>query len=198
VLRVNTTVIAIVTTDQTRVKTATARNVSVHSPDGDEPALDRSAMAWAAAKQARTTYFVHDADPLADVATAWADFFDGTAPMGTIEVVREQVLARWRAESVTLPDYYLIDRPEDLPTTLRHWYLGILAGAAVQRVVAIEPNRSIADHLCTLSSGRWWPTLDTILAGIEHVVPDQLDTPAEATPETRLFTPNRQVTRLDD
>ncbi len=175
VLRVNTTVVAIVTADQQLVERSAAPNVAIGRPDPELPALDRSAAAWSAAKRTGRTYFVHDADPLAELAEAWTDFFDGSAPHGSIEVARASVLARWRAGSVALPDYYLLDAPDDLTPTMRHWYLGILAGAALTRVVAREPDRSVGDHLGFLPAGRWWPPLDQLLDGIEHVVPDRLE-----------------------
>jgi len=175
VLRVNTTVVAVVTADEQLVERAVAPNVAVGRPDPELPLLDRSAAAWSAAKRTARTYFVHDADPLAEVADAWTDFFDGSAPHGSIEVARESVLARWRAGSVELPDYYLLDAPDELTPTMRHWYLGVLAGAALTRVVALEPDRSIGDHLGSLPAGRWWPPLDQLLEGIEHVVPDRVE-----------------------
>lgn len=175
VLRVNTTVVAVVTTDDHLVERSASPNVAVGRPDPDVAALERSAAAWSAAKRTSRTYFVHDADPLAEVAEAWTDFFDGSAPHGSIEVARASVLARWRAGSIALPDYYLLDAPDDLGPTMRHWYLGVLASAAVTRVVALEPDRSLGDHLGSLPAGRWWPPLDQMLASIEHVVPDRLE-----------------------
>jgi len=83
-------------------------------------------------------------------------------------MARESVLARWRADSVALPDYYLLDAPDALTPTMRHWYLGVLAGAALSRVVALDPDRSVGDHLGSLPAGRWWPPLDQLLEGIEH------------------------------
>lgn len=174
-LRVNTTVVVVVTADQQLVERSASSNVAVGHPDPELPVLDRSAAAWSAAKRTAGTYFVHDADPLAELAEAWTEFFDGSAPHGTIEVARASVLARWRAGSIALPDYYLLDSPDDLTPTMRHWFLGVLAGAALTRVVALEPDRSLGDHLGSLPSGRWWPPLDELLDGIERVVPDRLE-----------------------
>ena len=172
-LRVQTTVVAVVNGDEQRVPGAVAPNVAVSSPDHDLSTLDRSAAAWTHAKKVGRTYFVHDADPLADVAAAWIGFFDGDAAHGSIEVVREQALARWRAGSVALPDYVLVDDVDALSATARHWYFGVLARASIHRVVAMDPARSVGDHLGQLPSGPWWPPLDELLAGIESIVPDQ-------------------------
>src|SRR5437879_1790668 len=43
--------------------------------------------------QAHAAYVVHDADPLAEVAAAWARFFDGADTPGTLEVSVEATLA---------------------------------------------------------------------------------------------------------
>ena len=68
----------------------------------------------------------------------------------------------------------LIEAPDELPATERHWFLGVLAGAAAHRIVLVEPGRSVRDHLGSLPAGPWWPPLDRLLDGIEHAVPDQL------------------------
>jgi hypothetical protein len=177
-LQVQTTVVAVVTTDHQLVSGAAAANVAAISPDPELKTLERSAAAWAQAKKASRTYFVHDADPLADVAGAWVEFFDGNAAHGSIEVMREQALGRWRSGSVFLPDYFLVDGSEAMSATQRHWYFGVLAGAAIHRVVAKDPARSIGDHLRTLGAGPWWPPMDELLDGIEHLVPDRAGTSA--------------------
>lgn len=173
-MRVSATVVAVVTSEENRMAGAAAANVAVGRVDRELKPVERARQAWSAAKRTNRTYFLHDADPLADLAAAWIGFFDGDVAHGTIEVVREQVLDLWRNDDIALPDYYLIDRPEDLPTTSRHWYLGLLAGCAPSRVVASRPNRSLGDQLRSLPTGRWWPPLDEMLRDIERVVPDQL------------------------
>ncbi|MFC7715799.1 hypothetical protein [Nonomuraea recticatena] len=94
-----------------------------------------------AVTRARATYVVHDADPLAEVGRAWAGFFDGTEPVGGLEVAVEETLAALREERRVLPDYYVVLEPEELPATERHWWLGVLAGAAPVRVVPAPPRR---------------------------------------------------------
>lgn len=124
--------------------------------------------------RAVATYVVHDADPLAEVGQAWVDFFDGTAPTGGLEIAIEETLAGLRAERLLLPDYYIVLDPDDLPVTRRHWWLGVLAGAAPARVVpAPATAAAVADVLGRLTAGRWWPAdLDGWLRGLPRVVPD--------------------------
>ncbi|MBA9004792.1 MULTISPECIES: hypothetical protein [Thermomonospora] len=126
------------------------------------------------------TYVVHDADPLADVGEAWADFFDGAGVTGTLETVIEQTLADLRAERLLLPDYYVVLDPENMPPTRRHWWLGVLAGAAPARVVPAHASiAQVAGTLAHLSAGRWWPAdLEGWLRALPRVVPDRAGLPA--------------------
>ncbi|MEV4569059.1 hypothetical protein AB0K12_35260 [Nonomuraea sp. NPDC049419] len=122
------------------------------------------------------TYVVHDADPLADVAAAWTAYFDGTGVIGALEVAVEAALADLRADRLALPDYYLVLESGELPQTWRHWWLGVLAGAAPVRVVPVPASpAAVAQELGRLAAGRWWPAdLETWLRGLPKVVPDQL------------------------
>jgi len=121
------------------------------------------------------TYVVHDADPLAEVADAWTGFFDGTEPVGGLEVAIESTLAALRADRLVLPDYYIVLDPGELPETRRHWWLGVLAGAAPSRVIPCQASVSaVTEALGRLSAGRWWPSdLDGWLRGLPRVVPDR-------------------------
>lgn len=84
------------------------------------------------------------------------------------------VVARWRARAVWLPDHYLVREAEALPATWRHWYLGFLHGAAPARVVPVRGAVvALADELGRRPTGRWWPDADRLLDGVELVVPDQ-------------------------
>ncbi|UQS24887.1 hypothetical protein L1857_19750 [Amycolatopsis thermalba] len=94
-----------------------------------------SGEAAALVGQTHAAYVVHDRDPLAGVADAWARFFDRQAPPGTLEVAIETAVADLRRGATLLPDYYLVLDPESLPATGKHWWLGVLAGAAPSRVV---------------------------------------------------------------
>jgi hypothetical protein len=132
--------------------------------------------------RASATYVVHDADPLADVGAAWADFFDGTAPTGGLEVAIETTLAGLRSERLILPDYYVVLEPDDLAPTRRHWWLGVLAGAAPTRVVpAPAAAATVAETLGHLAAGRWWPAdLDGWLRALPQAVPDRVGLPGES------------------
>lgn len=130
--------------------------------------------AWRLAAGTSVPYLVHDADPLAAVADAWARRFDEAGPAGELEVAVADVVARWRARSVGLPDYYLVVDAEALPATPRHWYLGFLHAAAPARVLPASGTGAVlADELGRLPTGRWWPDLDRLLDGVGSVVPDR-------------------------
>jgi hypothetical protein len=173
--RTSTTVIAVVGED---ARTCVERldrgaNVATLIPDPDAPALDRAVEAWNAATRIHTPYFVHDADPLAAAAGAWVRRFDEQGPVGELEVAVADTLARWRAGSIELPDYYLVLHAERWAPTCRHWYLGVLHAAGPARVVPAADADEAGSALAHLSAGRWWPDVDELLAGIERVVPDQ-------------------------
>jgi hypothetical protein len=175
VLAVNTTVIALVAPgDASPLESVRATNIRVYRSDPEASLLDRAMAAGEEAGHTAAPYLLHDADPLAAVADAWAARFDGTGVAGDLEIAVAATLSRWRARSLDLPDYYLIADPEGYGATLRHWYLGVLAGAAPSRVVALRPSVSIADQLPELGTGPWWPSLDRLLDGIDRVVPDRV------------------------
>jgi hypothetical protein len=175
VLAVNTTVIAVVAPPEaTPLAGIHGSNIRVVRPDADAPPLERAMDAVARAKRTTAPYLLHDADPLALVERAWVARYDGHGVAGELEVAVADVLARWRARSVELPDYYLLVDPEDLGPTERHWYLGVLAAASPARVVASRPNAPVTAHLGDLRPGPWWPDLDRVLAGIDQVVPDRV------------------------
>jgi hypothetical protein len=134
------------------------------------------------AGRSAATYVVHDADPLAGVAAAWAAYFDGTGVTGALEVAIEAALAELRADRLTLPDYYLVLEPDELTPTWRHWWLGVLAGAAPVRVVPVSASSTaVAGTLGRLSAGRWWPAdLESWLRALPKVVPDQVGLPGAA------------------
>lgn len=127
-------------------------------------------------------YVVHDADPLAIVASAWIERWEGSGDVGGLEVATHAVLQRWRARALELPDYYLLIDAESLTPTARHWYLGILAGASRHRVVLAGAGPGEAARaLRGLRAGRWWPQLDALLAGVDRRVPDALNLDEPAT-----------------
>jgi hypothetical protein len=149
-------------------------NVATLIPEAEAPVLDRAVEAWSAATRIHTPYFVHDADPLAAAAAGWVRRFDEQGPVGELEVAVSDTLARWRAGSIELPDYYLVLDAESWTPTRRHWYLGVLHAAGPARVVPVAHADEAGFALAHLSAGRWWPDVDDLLLGIEHVVPDQL------------------------
>jgi hypothetical protein len=138
---------------------------------GDRP----SAELTDAASRSSVPYVVHDADPLAAVRDAWVDYFDESAPVGGLEVAIEATIRSLRAEATLLPDYYIVLDPEDMPSTRRHWWLGVLAGAAPSRVVPAPATAdAVRAALASLVAGRWWPEpADAWLRELPRVVPDQ-------------------------
>jgi hypothetical protein len=181
VQRISTTVLGLVGSPAAaRLRELTGRlgehgNVRAVLPDADEPPLDRAVAAWRQAAGAHVPYLVHDADPLAEVAAAWVDRWDGAGDVGRLEVAVQAALQRWRAGSLQLPDYYLVVGAEELPATARHFYLGVLANAAPHRVVVTEDDHDVLVRTVRgLRAGRWWPDLDRLLTDLDRRVPDQL------------------------
>jgi hypothetical protein len=185
--RTSTTVVSVVGTDAGAwvERLGEAANVVPARPEIDDPPLDRAVAAWAEAVRAHSPYLVHDADPLAAVADAWVRRFDEAGPVGELEVAVSETLARWRAGSIEMPDYYLVLDAESWTPTRRHWYLGVLHAAAPARVVPVPDPDAAARMLSRLGAGAWWPDLDDLLGGIEQVVPDQV-VPAPAGSSARI------------
>lgn len=175
--KLSTTVLAVVGTEAEACVRwfADAANVTVAVGDAEQPPLRRAQQVWARTVRSAARFTMHDADPLQPVADAWAEQFDGGGIRGDLEVARTEVESRWRADSIGLPDYYLVLEPEELPPGRKHWYLGVLHRAAPHRVVpvAAEPH-AVADAIGRLGAGRWWPELPTILDDLERQLPDQL------------------------
>ena len=187
VQRIATTVLGLVgSPDPARLRELAYRlgagaNVRAVLPEADEPPIDRAVAAWRETAGAHVPYLVHDADPLAEVAAAWADRWDGADDVGRLEVSVQAVVQRWRAGSLELPDYYLVVGAGELPATVRHWYLGVLASAAPNRVVVTEDDHDVLVRAVReLRSGRWWPALDRLLRDVDRRVPDGLVVDTEA------------------
>ncbi len=196
--RVSSTVVCVVGGDDSAIDALRHKaNIVVYQPDPAAPAMTRAVEAWDLARRTHSAYFVHDADPLVSVADAWGGYFQGSSPVGELEVVVSETLARWRAGSIELPDYYLVFSAEDWAPHRQHWYLGLLAGAATFRVAAVNQGPDLAYRLAALPAGRWWPDLDHLVAGIERLPPDQAGLPTDAKPAAndlaapRLVTPRR-------
>jgi len=172
--RIATTVVALVGASGDATASLKAKpNVTLYQAEPKAPLIEQAAAAWEAARRTHTTYFVHQADPLSWVAEAWAARFEGTGQAGDLEVAHAETVARYKARSLGLPDYYIVRSPEGLPATLRHWYLGVLGGARPCRVVVAGEGADLAAVLSALPVGPWWPGVDELLAGIENVVPEQ-------------------------
>lgn len=157
-----------------------------------DPALEpieRAVAAQRGTTGAGAPLAVHDADPLAAVVAAWARLFDGTGAVGELEVARVAVVQRWRAGAFDLPDFYVLLDPDEWDPTLRHWYLGVLAGAAPSRVLPVRGGEEVPAALRRLPAGRWWPELGRLLDGVERQVPDALVTPEPDAPA--LLRPGR-------
>src|ERR1700754_134889 len=140
-VRPNSTVVVIVGEQAGRVVAgldglANVRTVPRPAGDGAGDGIGDGAgrAVRAAVAQSHAAYVVHDADPLADVGAAWAGFFDGTAPPGTLEVAVEAALSALRTEAAALPDYYVVLDPDTLTDTRKHWWFGVLAGASPNRL----------------------------------------------------------------
>jgi hypothetical protein len=96
-LPVNTTVVAVVAPPGlSPLDDAHAANVRVLQPDPDHAPLDRAREVWAQARRTSASYLVHDADPLAWIADAWAARFEGRGAVGDLEVAVAETVARWR------------------------------------------------------------------------------------------------------
>lgn len=190
--RVSTTVVALIGPEASRraLEVGQATNVRSVVPDGEQP-LERAAAAWADATATSLTYFVHDADPLRAVVTEWAALYDGTGDRGALATSIAEAVARWRAKTVELPDYYLVLDAETLPATIRHWYLGVLRDTAPARVVPVSDTAAAVERTLTrLPAGRWWPDMPDLLDGIDRVVPDAVSLePPAAHPQSRVRGP---------
>jgi hypothetical protein len=173
-LSVNTTVVAVVAPPGVSpLDQARAANVRVLRPDPERSVLERAQDAWQQAHATSTSYLLHDADPLAWIADAWAARFEGRGAVGDLEVAVSETVARWRARTLELPDYYLVVDPEAFSPLLRHWFLGVLASAAPARVRAVSSSQPVTDQLGELPTGPWWPGIDRLVGDVEAVLPEQ-------------------------
>lgn len=151
-----------------------AGRVRAITVDPDLPSPERAVAAQLGTGGAGASLAVHDADPLSEVAEAWIRLFDGTGAVGELEVAVAAALQRWRSRAIELPDYYLLLGPDDWEPTRRHWYLGVLSEAAPSRVLPVTGAEGVPASLRRLPAGRWWPSLDRLLDGVERHLPDRL------------------------
>lgn len=175
--RLATTVLAVVGEDAAACVSwfSTAVNVAtVEIEPEEDDVLVQARAVWAETVRSRSRFTMHAADPLQEVGDAWVGEFGG-APRGRLEVAAAAAVASWRADSIGLPDYYLVLDPDSLPDAHKHWYLGVLHQAAPHRVVPVAPEAAdVAAAIGRLASGRWWPDLPEIMDGLATALPDSV------------------------
>ena len=148
-------------------------NVRAASFDG---ATDDEVTRWSATADA--PYVVHDRDPLGHVAAAWVEFFDDQSTFGVLELEIERALDAAERHAISVPDYYVVLQPEELPTTWKHWWLGVLASESPTRVIPWpHGDESLARLLRRLPTGRAWPDVESWLPGVVGAVPDRVGLP---------------------
>jgi hypothetical protein len=120
------------------------------------------------------SYVLHDVDPLAHVAHAWVEFFDDQVTLDTLDVEVAAATAALLQERIALPDYYVVLDSPDMPPTWRHWWLGVLAARAPQRVLPTPGTPSAVGQLLRrLPAGRPWPDPQAWLRTLRTTIPDQ-------------------------
>lgn len=148
-------------------------NVRVSSFPAERDVSDEDVARWVS--QADAPYVVHDRDPLGHVASAWVEFFDDLATIGTLDLEVERAVAGLEAGGLSLPDYYIVTEPESLAPTWKHWWLGVLPKAAPTRVIPFtEGQSSLSRVLRQLPTGRGWPNPNPWLHEVARSVPDRI------------------------
>jgi hypothetical protein len=159
-------------------------NVSLVRPDDSGDGVEAAAAALRRASGISSPYVLVAADPLAAVAAEWRAMWEvGREPRGgdAFELRAGEALAAWRANRFELPDYYLVlaadaaagEEPPD-------FHLGPLRSVRPHRVAAVaaaEPAEQAAGVLATLGSlraGRWWPSLEEVIAAARDFYPGAL------------------------
>lgn len=120
-------------------------------------------------------YVVHDADPLAHVASAWVELYEERSTLGSLEVEVEYLLTLFASGDAVMPDYYVVAGPEAIEGTWRHWWLGALAHRAPSRVLPVEASASaLRARLRTLPASRPWPEPSGWLRNVQFDIPDRV------------------------
>jgi hypothetical protein len=136
-------------------------------------ASDDEVVRWSAGSSA--PYVVHDHDPLGHVAAAWVEFFDDLSTFGVLELEIERALDAAGRREMSVPDYYVVLHPEDMPVTWKHWWLGVLAAESPTRVIPWpSADASLAALLRRLPTGRAWPEVRDWLPRVPMSVPDRV------------------------
>lgn len=140
---------------------------------------DTEVRQWSARGDA--PYLVHNWDPLTHVAAAWVEFFDDQATLEVLKLEIERAVSAAQHDVLTVPDYYIVLDPDALPTTWKHWWLGVLAGKSPSRVIPwADAGDSLAGVLRHLPTGRAWPATEAWLPGLVREVPDRTGLPGAA------------------
>ena len=139
-------------------------------------ATDAEIAKWSATSAA--PYVVHDRDPLGHVASAWVEFFDDRATLETLQLEIALTVRAAARHEISVPDYYVVLRPETMPTTWMHWWLGVLAQASPTRVIPWpDADVPIAELLRKLPTGRAWPDVERWLPRVVTSIPDRVGLP---------------------
>jgi hypothetical protein len=173
-------------------------NVVVVRPAVDADGIEAAVPALRRAAGISAPYVLVAADPLAAVAAEWSAMWDlSSQPRGSdrFELRAGEALAAWRANQFELPDYYLVLTEGTRPTESRaaapatpaapedhrpDFYLGPLRSVRPHRVAvaaATEPAAQAAavlSELGSLRTGRWWPSLEDIVAAARGFYPGAL------------------------
>lgn len=178
-------------------------NVALIRPEDSGGELESAAAALRRVAGISSPYVLVAADPLAAVAAEWRAMWKvATEPRGgdRFEIRAGEALAAWRAGQFELPDYYLVLAEETGPGTLGtpseqrpDFYLGPLRSVRPNRVAVVaaaEPAGQAAGVLSALGSlrhGRWWPSLEEIIATARGFYPGALAESPDAG-QSRLLT----------
>jgi hypothetical protein len=186
------TVVVLVGPAPGEVLAAVGRSMNVALIRPEDPGVDDSAGAAAAAEalqragRATSPYAVVPADPLAAVAANWRAMWDISRPQGPAGFEQEaaRAVTAWRAGLFELPDYYLVlaaDPGEgEAGDHGPDFYLGPLRSTRPHRVAVVaatEPAQQAAGVLQALGSlrhGPWWPGLDEVIERARRFYPDSL------------------------
>ena len=152
------TTLVVVGDEATSAIHALERYANVRAATFDD-APDDVVTRWSAS--AAEPYVVHDHDPLGHVANAWVEFFDDQSTYGVLELEIDRALDAAERHAISVPDYYVVLQPENLPVTWRHWWLGVLAAdprharitEAVEAVTAVMRDRTGAHPNVDLALG---------------------------------------------
>jgi hypothetical protein len=92
-----------------------------------------------------------------------------------LELEIERAVEAAERHAISVPDYYVVLHPEEMPTTWKHWWLGVLASESPTRVIPWpRGDESLARLLRRLPTGRAWPDVESWLPRVIGAVPDRV------------------------